>query len=56
MGQEMVIHTDHEPLQDLQAQSKLQQTRHFMWMGLLQQFNLHIKHEKGKANKLADVL
>jgi len=27
-----------------------------MWMGLLQQFNLHIKHEKGKANKLADVL
>jgi hypothetical protein len=32
MGKETIIHTDHQPLQYLQAQSKLQQTRHYKWM------------------------
>jgi hypothetical protein len=33
MGKETIIHTDHQPLQYLQAHSKLQQTRHYKWMG-----------------------
>ena len=28
MGKETIIHTDHQPLQYLQSQSKLQQSRH----------------------------
>ena len=35
MGKEMIIHTDHHPLQYLQSQTKLQQARHFRWMGFL---------------------
>ena len=49
MGKETVIHTDHQPLQFLQSQSKLQQSRHFRWMGFLQQFHLLI-------NKVVDML
>jgi hypothetical protein len=56
MGKETIIHTDHQPLQYLQAQSKLQQTRHYKWMGFLQQFHLVIKYKKGSTNKLADML
>jgi hypothetical protein len=56
MGKETIIHTDHQPLQYLQAQSKLQQTRHYKWMGFLQQFHLVIKYKKGNTNKLADML
>jgi hypothetical protein len=33
LGMETIIHIDHQPLQYLQAQSKLQQTRHYKWMG-----------------------
>jgi len=29
MGKETIIHTNHQPLQYLQSQSKLQQSRHF---------------------------
>jgi hypothetical protein len=29
MGKETIIHTNHRPLQCLQAQSKLQQNRHY---------------------------
>ena len=36
MGKEIVIHTDHQPLQYLHSQSNLQQSRHFRWMGFLQ--------------------
>ena len=36
MGKEMIIHTDHQPLQYLQSQTNLQQSRHFRWMGFLQ--------------------
>jgi hypothetical protein len=32
MGKETIIHTNHQLLQYLQAQSKLQQTRHYKWM------------------------
>ena len=32
MGKEMIIHTDHQPLQYLQSQTKFQQSRHLRWM------------------------
>jgi hypothetical protein len=34
----------------------MQQSRHYRWMGFLQQFNLAIKYKKGTSNKLADIL
>ena len=40
MGKETIVHTDHQPLQYLQSQTKLQQYRHFIWMGFLHQFHL----------------
>jgi len=36
MGKETIIHTDHQPLQYLHSQTKLQQSRHYRWMGFLQ--------------------
>jgi len=56
VGKETIIHTDHQPLQYLQSQSKLQQSRHFRWMGFLQQFHLVIRYKKGTQNKIADML
>lgn len=56
MGKEIIIHTDHQPLKYLQTQSKLQQTRHYIWMDFLQQFHLMIKYKKGTQNKVVDML
>ena len=56
MGKETIIHTDHQPLQYLQSQTKLQQACHFKWMGFLQQFHLVIKYKKGTSNKVEDML
>ena len=56
MGKETVIHIDHQPLHYLQSQSKLQQSRHFRWMGFLQQFHLVIRYKKGTLNKVVDML
>jgi len=35
MGKETIVHTDHQPLQYLQSQTKIQQSRHMCWMGFL---------------------
>jgi hypothetical protein len=56
VGKETIIHTYHQPMQYLQSQSKLQQSRYFWWMGFLQQFHLVIKYKKGVHNKVADML
>ena len=56
MGKETIIHTDHQPLQYLQSQTKLQQSRNFRWMGFLQQFHLVIKYKKGIHKKVVDML
>ena len=56
MGKETVIHIDHQPLQYLQSKSKLQQSRHFRWMGFLQQFHLVIRYKKGIYNKVVDMI
>ena len=50
------MHTDHQPLQYLQSQTKLQQARHFRWIRFLQQFHLVIKYKKGTSNKVEDML
>ena len=56
LGKETIVHTDHQPLQYLQSQTKLQQARHFGWMGFLQQFHLVIRYKKGIYNKVADMI
>ena len=56
MGKETIMHTHHQPLQYLQSQTKLEQSRHLRWMGFLQQFHLVIKYKKGIQNKVADML
>jgi len=56
MGKEMIIHIDHQPLQYLQSQTKLQQARHFRWIGFLQQFHLVIRYNKYIYNKVEDML
>ena len=56
MGKETVIHTNHQPLQSLQYQTKIQQSRPLRWMGFLQQFHLVIKYKKGIHNKVVDRL
>jgi hypothetical protein len=56
LGKETIVHTDHQPLQYLQSQTKLQQARHFKWMGFLQQFHSVIRYKKGIYNKVADML
>jgi hypothetical protein len=56
LGKETIVHTDHQPLQYLQSQKKLQQERHFGWMGFLQKFHLVIRYKKGIYNKVVDML
>lgn len=56
MGKETIIHIDHQPLQYLQAQSKLHQTRHYKWMGFFQQFHLIVKYTKHLTSKLVYML
>jgi hypothetical protein len=56
LGKETIIHTDHQPLQYLQSQMKLQQGMHFRWMGFLQQFHLVIRYKKNIYNKVVDMI
>jgi hypothetical protein len=56
LGKEMIIHTDHRPLQFMQTQGKLQNDRHQKWSTYLQQFHLNIKYKKGSTNHVADCL
>jgi hypothetical protein len=56
LGKETIIHNNHHPLQDLQVQTKIQQSRHYRWMGFVQQFHLVIKYKKGTSNKVDDMI
>jgi len=56
MGKETIIHIDHQPLQCLHSQTKLQQSRNYRWIGFLQQFQLVIRYKKGIHNKVANML
>jgi hypothetical protein len=56
LGKETIIHIDHQPLQYLQSQTKLQQARHFIWMGFLQKIHLVIRYKKDIYNKVVDMI
>lgn len=56
MGKETIIHDDHQPLQYFHSQIKLQQSRHYRWLGFLQQFHLVIIYKNHIHNKVADML
>jgi hypothetical protein len=56
MGKEAIIHIDHQLLQYFQSQRKLQQTKHYKWMGCLQQFHIVIKDNKSNTNRLKNML
>jgi len=56
LGKEIVIHTDHRPLQFIQTQGKLQNDHHQKWLTYLQQFSLNIKYSKGVTNRVVDYL
>jgi hypothetical protein len=47
MGKETIIHTDHQPLQYLQSQSKLQQSRHFQMDGFSTTISFGYQVQKG---------
>ena len=51
-----IIHMDHELLQYVQPQNKIQQSRNYKWMGFLQKFHLVINYKKGSTNKLVEML
>jgi hypothetical protein len=56
LGKEMIIHTDHKPLQFIQTQGKLQNDRHKKWSTYLQQFHINIKYKKSISNHVFDYL
>ena len=56
LSKEMVILTDHKPLQFALSQLKLQKTQKIKWINYLQQFKLVIKYRKGKSNVIVGYL
>ena len=53
---ETIVHIDHQPLQYLQSQTKLQQSKHFRWMRFIQTFHLVIRYKKVIFNNFSDML
>jgi hypothetical protein len=56
VGKETIIHTNHNPLQFMQTQGKLQNDLHQKWSTYLHQFHLNIKYNTGSTNFVADCL
>jgi hypothetical protein len=56
LGKETIIHIDHQPSQYMKSQTKLQQARHCIWKGFLQQFQLVIRYKKDIYKKVVDML
>jgi hypothetical protein len=56
LGNETVIHTDHNPLQFMKTQGKLKNDHHQKWSTYLQQFHLNIKYKIGNTNHVVDFL
>ena len=52
---EFIIHSDHESLQYLKSQGKLNK-RHARWLEFIETFPYVIKHKHGKENVVADAL
>ena len=49
------LYTDHQALQYLNSQGKLNQ-RHLKWVEFLQSYTFFLKHKKGKSNRVVDAL
>jgi hypothetical protein len=56
LGKEMIIHTDHKPMQFIQTQGELQNDCHQKWSTYLQWFHLNIKYKTRRTNRVVDCL
>ena len=55
LPKEFVLYIDHQALQYLNSQGKLNQ-RHLKWVEFLQSYTFVLKHRSGKSNKVVDAL
>jgi hypothetical protein len=56
LGKDMIIHTDHKPLQFIQTHGNLQNDCHQKWSTYLNQFHLNIKYKTWSTNHVVDYL
>ena len=52
---EFFLYTDHEALQYLNSQGKLNQ-RHLKWVEFMQSYTFVLKHRSGMSNRVVDAL
>ena len=55
LPKEFVLYSDHQALQYLNSQGKLNQ-RNLKWVEFLQSYTFFLKHRSGKSNKVVDTL
>ena len=55
LPKEFVLYTDHQALQYLNSQGKLNQ-RHLKWVEFMQSYTFLSKHRSGRSNRVADAL
>ena len=55
LPKEFVLYTNHQALQYLNSQGKLNQ-RNLKWVEFMQSYTFVLKHRSGKSNRVADAL
>ena len=55
LPKEFVLYTNHQALQYLNSQGKLNQ-RHMKWAEFLQSYTIVLKHRSGKSNRVVNAL